>query len=169
MISIIIWRVNWLGWRFILACTGFLLVRRWVMRNLRGILAPFFCTVTRHRYMRDPCDHYTIDLIGGTRAKPGRKPLGERAMTPAERKRRSRELRRNRLQELSVTVELSRDAQKALDKMIEWWGVSKKEAINRAMLIACQSQTGRTGTLFEFDAEFLLPQPVKKRSRKKAE
>lgn len=120
--------------------------------------------------MRDPCDHYTIDLIGGTRAKPGRKPLGERAMTPAERKRRSRELRRNRLQELSVTVELSRDAQKALDKMIEWWGVSKKEAINRAMLIACQSQTGRTGTLFEFDADFLLPAaaPAPKRSRKKA-
>lgn len=120
--------------------------------------------------MRDPCDHYTIDLIGGTRAKPGRKPLGERAMTPAERKRRSRELRRNRLQELSVTVELSRDAQKALDKMIEWWGVSKKEAINRAMLIACQSQTGRTGTLFEFDADFLMPPaaPVAKRSRKKA-
>jgi len=116
--------------------------------------------------MRDPCDHYTIDLIGGVRAKPGRKPLGERAMTPAERKRRSRELRRNRLQELSVTVELSRDAQKALDKMIEWWGVSKKEAINRAMLIACQSQTGRTASLFEFDVE--PPLPRRKTRRHKA-
>lgn len=105
--------------------------------------------------MRDPCDHYTIDLIGGNRVKPGRKPLGERAMTAAERKRRSRELRRNRLQELSVTVELTRDAQKALDKMIEWWGVSKKEAINRAMLIACEQQTGRTGQLFDLDPQLL--------------
>lgn len=115
--------------------------------------------------MRDPCDHYTIDLIGGVRAKPGRKPLGERAMTAAERKRRSRELRRNRLQELSVTVELSRDAQKALDKMIEWWGVSKKEAINRAMLIACQSQTGRTASLFEFDMMPMPPQAPRRRGK----
>ncbi|BEV71075.1 hypothetical protein THUN1379_05570 [Paludibacterium sp. THUN1379] len=99
--------------------------------------------------MKDPCDHYTFDLIGGVRKKPGRKPLGARAMTVAERKRRSRELRRNRLQELSVTVELTRDAQRALEKMIEWWGVSKKEAINRALQIACQSQTGRTGRLFD--------------------
>jgi TPP-dependent trihydroxycyclohexane-1,2-dione (THcHDO) dehydratase len=98
--------------------------------------------------MKDPCDHYTLDLIGGVKKKPGRKPLGARAMTDAERKRRSRALRRQRLQELSMTVELSRDAQKALDKMIEWWGVSKKEAINRALVIACQSQTGRTGELF---------------------
>jgi hypothetical protein len=98
--------------------------------------------------MKDPCDHYTLDLIGGVKKKPGRKPLGIRAMTDAERKRRSRALRRMRLQELSMTVELSRDAQKALEKMIEWWGVSKKEAINRALVIACQSQTGRTGELF---------------------
>lgn len=116
--------------------------------------------------MRDPCDHYTIDLIGGSRAKPGRKPLGERAMTAAERKRRSRELRRNRLQELSVTVELSRDAQKALDKMIEWWGVSKKEAINRAMLIACQSQTGRTGLLFASDDPAFLAEDRPSRKRR---
>ncbi|MGC0152647.1 ribbon-helix-helix domain-containing protein [Chromobacterium vaccinii] len=114
--------------------------------------------------MKDPCDHYTYDLIGGTQKKPGRKPLGERAMTVAERKRRSRELRRNRLQELSVTVELSRDAQKSLDKMIEWWGVSKKEAINRALTIACQSQTGRTGTLFGFDPP---PPPAAKPPRRK--
>ena len=113
--------------------------------------------------MKDPCDHYTFDLIGGVQKKPGRKPLGERAMTVAERKRRSREMRRNRLQELSVTVELSRDAQKSLDKMIEWWGVSKKEAINRALLIACQSQTGRTGTLFDFE----LPPQGKKPARRK--
>ncbi|NDV12442.1 hypothetical protein [Crenobacter caeni] len=115
--------------------------------------------------MRDPCDHYTGDLIGGLRKKPGRKPLGERAMTVAERKRRSRELRRKRLQELSVTVELSREAQKSLDKMIEWWGVSKKEAINRALLIACASQTGRIGTLFDTDPAFYqhLP-PVDARS-----
>jgi len=105
--------------------------------------------------MKDPCDHYTFDLIGGVRKKPGRKPLGERAMTPAERKRRSRELRRNRLQEMSVTVELTREAQKSLEKMIEWWGVSKKEAINRALQIACESQTGRTGALFETDPEFV--------------
>ncbi|MCW3479049.1 hypothetical protein QU481_01705 [Crenobacter sp. SG2303] len=98
--------------------------------------------------MRDPCDHYTFDLIGGVKKKPGRKPLGEQAMTVAERKRRSRALRRARLQELSLTVELSREAQKSLEKMIEWWGVSKKEAINRALVIACKSQTGRTGELF---------------------
>ncbi|WP_232219892.1 hypothetical protein [Pseudogulbenkiania sp. MAI-1] len=111
--------------------------------------------VTRHHCMIDPCDHYTLDLIGGVRKKPGRKPLGERAMSVAERKRRSRELRRNRLQELSITVELNREAQKSLDKMIEWWGVSKKEAINRALQIACQSQTGRTGMLFDADPLFL--------------
>ena len=63
-------------------------------------------------------------------------------------------------------MELSRDAQKALDKMIEWWGVSKKEAINRAMLIACQSQTGRTASLFEFDVE--PPPPRRKTRRHKA-
>lgn len=113
--------------------------------------------------MKDPCDHYTFDLIGGVRKKPGRKPLGDRAMTVAERKRRSRELRRSRLQELSVTVELSRDAQKSLDKMIEWWGVSKKEAINRALTIACQSQTGRTGLLFDLE----MPEPKKRASRRK--
>ncbi|KMN77186.1 hypothetical protein VK98_18880 [Chromobacterium sp. LK11] len=114
--------------------------------------------------MKDPCDHYTFDLIGGVRKKPGRKPLGERAMTVAERKRRSRELRRSRLQELSVTVELSRDAQKSLGKMIEWWGVSKKEAINRALMIACQSQTGRTAQLFEFE----LPPEARRKGKKAA-
>ena len=107
---------------------------------------PFLTSSLR---MKDACDHYTLDLLGNVRSKPGRKPLGEKAMTVAERKRRSRALRRYRLQELSVTVELSRDAQKALDKMIEWWGVSKKEAINRALVIALQSQTGRTGSLFD--------------------
>ncbi|HJU50655.1 MAG TPA: hypothetical protein VJ575_08010 [Pseudogulbenkiania sp.] len=101
------------------------------------------------------------------RKKPGRKPLGERAMSVAERKRRSRELRRNRLQELSITVELNREAQKSLDKMIEWWGVSKKEAINRALLIACQSQTGRTGMLFDADPPFLPPDGEQKKKRRK--
>lgn len=122
-----------------------------------------YFAVTRHSSMKDPCDHYTFDLIGGVPKKPGRKPLGERAMTVAERKRRSRELRRNRLQELSVTVELSRDAQKSLDKMIEWWGVSKKEAINRALMIACQSQTGRTGSLFELELGMQLPAKAPRR------
>lgn len=114
--------------------------------------------------MKDPCDHYTFDLIGGVRKKTGRKPLGERAMTAAERKRRSRELRRNRLQELAITVELTREAQKSLDKMIEWWGVSKKEAINRALVIACQSQTGRTGLLFDFDPPSAAPKKARRRN-----
>lgn len=118
--------------------------------------------------MRDPCDHYTYDLIGGAPKKPGRKPLGERAMTAAERKRRSREIRRNRLQELSVTVELTRDAQKSLDKLIEWWGVSKKEAINRAIMIASQSQSGRTGNLFEADPDFLVTGAERRKNRSKS-
>ncbi|MGL6070549.1 hypothetical protein [Craterilacuibacter sp.] len=115
--------------------------------------------------MKDPCDHYTFDLIGGVQKKPGRKPLGATAMTVAERKRRSRDLRRKRLQEQSVTVELSREAQKSLEKMIEWWGVSKKEAINRALQVACASQTGRTGMLFDFDPAFLHPNPPVKKKK----
>ena len=69
----------------------------------------------------------------------GRKPKGERAMTPAERSKASRDRRRFPMEGYSgkqVSVMLSGPAHSALDDLVEFFGgKSQKEIIEQAILM----------------------------------